>query len=99
MLGTTSPAPIRLHLAHGEHDEALRHADALEAFVRAEPIVWATHQAEAARALVRAARGEAGTALPAELAALHAEALACGLAESAAALAAALAGLAPAAQA
>ena len=90
---------IRLHLARGDHDAALRHADALEAFVRAEPFVWATQQANAARALVRAARGEAGTALHAELAALHDEARACGLAQSADALAAALAGLAPAAQA
>lgn len=84
---------IRLQLALGHHDEVLRHADALDAYVRDEPFAWATHHASAARALVRAARGEAGAALHADLQALRDEALACGFAESSAALASALAGL------
>ena len=56
---------IRLQLALGYH-EVLRHADALDAYVRDEPFAWATHHASAARAWC-AARGETGAALHADL--------------------------------
>ena len=84
---------IRLRLEEGRFDDALRHADALETFVRDEPFAWATHQVGAARALVRVARGEAGPALAQRVLALRDEARRCGLGESEAALAAALAGV------
>jgi hypothetical protein len=83
-------AAIHLSLQDGRLDEALRHADALERFVAAEPFVWATHHVQAARARARHARGERSEGLRAELAALLDEARACALGESAGALAALL---------
>ena len=41
----------------GDWDAVLRYADALDAFVRAEPLPWATLVAERGRALERLARG------------------------------------------
>jgi tetratricopeptide (TPR) repeat protein len=87
----TRAAAIHLLLDVGRLDDALQQADALERYVAAEPFVWAMHHVRAARARVRHARGERGAALRAELAALHAEAVASGLGESEAALAALLA--------
>jgi hypothetical protein len=77
---------IWLRLAQGRHDDALRHADALEAFARDEPIIWATHHADAARVLVQAARDPGDAALRERLVALLAEARANALAQSAAVL-------------
>jgi class 3 adenylate cyclase/tetratricopeptide (TPR) repeat protein len=84
---------MRLRLAQRRHDDALRHARALEHYVRDEPVFWATHHARVGRALVRAAQGEADAALAAELAALIAEARSGGLAHDRPALQAALAAL------
>ncbi|MBN8510783.1 MAG: tetratricopeptide repeat protein, partial [Burkholderiales bacterium] len=82
---------MRLRLAQRRHGDALRHADALEHYVGDEPVFWATHHARVGRALVRAAQGETGAALAAELAALIDEAQAAGLAHDRPALQAALA--------
>jgi tetratricopeptide (TPR) repeat protein len=81
---------MQLRLAQGRHDEVLRLADALEDFVRDEPILWATHHAQVARALVRAARGPLDDALRAELDALLQQARDGQLLESAQALVQAL---------
>ena len=87
------PELMRLRLAQGRHDEVLRLADALEQFVRDEPLLWATHHAQAARALVRAARAPHDGALRSELADLLAQARTCRLMQSAQALADALGGI------
>jgi class 3 adenylate cyclase/tetratricopeptide (TPR) repeat protein len=51
------PEAMRLRLAQGRLDEVLRLADKLESYASAEPNLWVVHQVQAARALVRAARG------------------------------------------
>lgn len=87
------PERISLHLALGQHDDVLRQADALEHFARAEPILWATHHAHSARAIVRAARAPDDATLRPELRRLLEQARACELMASAHALEHALAGL------
>lgn len=86
------PELIRLRLQQGRHGDVLRLADALEHYVRDEPIFWARHYAQAARARVRAAQGPIDDGLRAELADLLAQARAAQLSESANALALALNG-------
>jgi tetratricopeptide (TPR) repeat protein len=49
-------AAIDVALTEGAWDAALRYADAIEAFVRSEPLAWAMLVAERARALVALAR-------------------------------------------
>jgi class 3 adenylate cyclase/tetratricopeptide (TPR) repeat protein len=84
---------IQLRLDEGAFDEVLRHADALERYVAAEPIAFATHHVAAARALVRHHRGgERDGDVRAQLQALAGEAARIGLADSRARLEGALAG-------
>jgi hypothetical protein len=84
------PELMRLRLAQGRHDEVLPLADALEQYVDDEPIFWARHNAQVARALVRSARGPCDEALRRELGELLAQARAGQLMQSAQVLAAAL---------
>ncbi len=77
------PELMRLRLAQGRHGDVLRLADALEHYVRDEPILWATHHAQVARALVRAARGPRDDELSGELVRLLTQARACQLMQSA----------------
>lgn len=90
------PEAIWLRLHQGRHDEVLRHADALEAYARDEPVFWVTHHVTVARALVRAARGNTDPALRDELERLLAQARAAALADSTARLVQALQAINPA---
>jgi len=85
------PEAIRLRLAQGRHDEALRLADRLEDYARAEPTLWSTHHVAAARALVHAARGGRDDAAVDALRRLHEQALGARWLQSAAELQQALA--------
>ncbi|MBX3641649.1 MAG: AAA family ATPase [Rubrivivax sp.] len=89
------PEAMRLRLAQGRHDEVLRLAGVLESFASAEPNLWATHHVDAARALVRAARGPADAALQTELSRLLAQARAARLLQTAQELEQALSSAAP----
>jgi hypothetical protein len=51
------PDAMRLRRAQGRLDEVLRLGHQLESYASAEPNLWVAHQVQAARALVRAARG------------------------------------------
>ncbi len=90
------PDAMRLRLAQGRHDEVLRLAGVLEAFVRDEPNLWATHHAAAARARVRAAHRPTDDGLQAELRRLLEQARAAQLLQSAQELEQALQAVAPA---
>jgi class 3 adenylate cyclase/tetratricopeptide (TPR) repeat protein len=91
LLGLTDS--MRLRLAQGRHDEVLRLADALEAYVRDEPNLWATHHVAAARVLVQVARSPEDGTLPAQLQNLLAQARAAQMQLSAQVLERALRGL------
>jgi len=77
------PEAMRLRLAQGRHDEVLRLAGLLEAFVQDEPNLWATHHAAVARARVRVLRTPADEGLRAELLRLLEQARAARLLQSA----------------
>jgi len=91
------PEAMRLRLAQGRHDEVLRLAALLQDYASREPTLWATHHVDAARALVRVARGAADASLGAELSRLLAQARASRLLVSARELEQALTALSSAA--
>lgn len=89
------PNAIEVALAAGDWSEALRHADALERYVRPEPLPWASFMAARARALAAAAQHPGEPAVLASLRELRRVAETAGLRDAQGALDRALAVGAP----
>ena len=84
---------IEASIETGEWEAALRHADALESFVSAEPLPWATSIATRARALCELALGRDRTLAAVRLREVRSDLAAAGLGWTLAAIDSALTGL------